>query len=139
MSFFLRRLSVPLFLILSALSPAAGATGAAPGASFAETLYPFFQHERCLACHQFNSKRSNGLSYTSHRNRYLCDTCHLPQLTGSRGASGRRPCRAWTGRASIRAIPARSSSATQVLAMPGSDCGRICSRMAVSIGPWIRA
>jgi hypothetical protein len=99
MSFFLRRLSVPLFLILSALSPAAGATGAAPGASFAETLYPFFQHERCLACHQFNSKRSHGLSYTTHRNRYLCDTCHQPQLTGLKGGEWQAPLPRldWTG------------------------------------------
>ena len=51
-------------------------------AKFSEALQAKFHHERCLQCHQFNSRRSNGRSYHSHRSRYLCDTCHKPGLTG---------------------------------------------------------
>ncbi|MEW5771337.1 MAG: hypothetical protein AB1831_13355 [Pseudomonadota bacterium] len=49
---------------------------------FADALYQKFQHPRCLTCHQFNSRRSNGKSYGSHRSRYLCDKCHVQRLTG---------------------------------------------------------
>lgn len=96
---FLRRLSCAMLLLLCAVPTASWASGSAPGTSFAETLYPIFQHERCLACHQFNSRRSNGLSYTSHRNRYLCDTCHQPQLTGLKGGEWQAPLPRldWTG------------------------------------------
>jgi hypothetical protein len=80
-------------LLVTTAVPAYGA------ASFAETLHPLFQHERCLVCHQFNSRRSEGLSYTSHRNRYLCDTCHQPQLTGLKGGEWQAPLPRldWTG------------------------------------------
>lgn len=80
-----------LLCLIAASFPAICTANPTRGASFAETLYPSFQHERCLACHQFNSKRSNGLSYTSHRNRYLCDTCHHPRLTGLRGGEWQAP------------------------------------------------
>jgi hypothetical protein len=49
---------------------------------FSDALYAKFHHERCLQCHQFNSKASNGRAYGSHRNRYLCENCHKPRLTG---------------------------------------------------------
>lgn len=85
-----RILSLLLFLGIVSL-PAICAANPARGVSFAETLYPLFLHDRCLACHQFNSKRSNGLSYTSHRSRYLCDTCHQPRLTGLKGGEWQAP------------------------------------------------
>ncbi len=70
-----------------------------PGVAFSAALYAKFQHERCLACHQFNSRRSQGLSYTTHRHRYLCDTCHLPELTGLKGGEWQAPLPRldWTG------------------------------------------
>lgn len=73
--------------------------GASTGGSFAETLYASFQHPRCLTCHQFNSRRSQGLAYTTHRNRYLCDTCHQPVLTGLKGGEWQAPLARldWTG------------------------------------------
>ena len=86
----LRILSLLLSLLTTAM-PASWAASSVQGVSFAATLYPSFQHERCLTCHQFNSRRSNGLSYTSHRNRYLCDTCHQPQLTGIKGGEWQAP------------------------------------------------
>lgn len=91
-----RRLSTLLLLMTAAMSWAANPT---QGSSFAETLYPIFQHERCLTCHQFNSMRSQGLSYTSHRSRYLCDTCHQPRLTGLKGGEWQAPLPRldWTG------------------------------------------
>jgi len=94
----LRILSLLPCLITAAI-PVSGATGLTRGVSFAETLYPAFQHERCLTCHQFNSKRSHGLSYTTHRSRYLCDTCHQPELTGLRGGEWQAPLPRldWTG------------------------------------------
>ncbi len=49
---------------------------------FSDHLYAKFHHERCLQCHQFNSPQSRGRAYGSHRNRYLCETCHKPSLTG---------------------------------------------------------
>lgn len=50
-------------------------------AVFGATLHESFHHARCLTCHQFNSPRSHGYSYTSHRGRYLCETCHLASIT----------------------------------------------------------
>jgi len=64
------------------LSTQARADTVRASSRFADVLYPMFQHERCLNCHQFNSKRSSGKSYTTHRNRYLCENCHRPKLTG---------------------------------------------------------
>lgn len=49
---------------------------------FSDALNQKFHHERCLQCHQFNSRQSNGRAWTSHRNRYLCDKCHTPRITG---------------------------------------------------------
>ena len=90
---------IPLALIVLLLTLPAARANPGQGANFAETLYPSFQHERCLACHRFNSRRSNGLSYTSHRNRYLCDTCHQPALTGLKGGEWQAPLPRldWTG------------------------------------------
>jgi hypothetical protein len=88
-----------LLLLLVASLPASWATSPASGGGFAETLYPLFQHPRCLNCHQFNSARSQGLSYTTHRSRYLCDSCHHPQLTGLKGGEWQAPVARldWTG------------------------------------------
>lgn len=55
---------------------------AAPAVKFSEALYAKFHHDRCLQCHQFNSRKSNGRAYHSHRSRYLCEQCHRPELTG---------------------------------------------------------
>jgi len=71
-----RLLAIAACLLLNPLLPAL----AAP-VKFSDALYQKFQHERCLNCHQFNSRRSNGRSYTSHLHRYLCDNCHVPRLT----------------------------------------------------------
>lgn len=49
---------------------------------FSDALMAKFHHDRCLQCHQFNSKASTGRAYGSHRSRYLCETCHKPSLTG---------------------------------------------------------
>ena len=68
------------WLLLAVLS--IGHAGAAEPVKFSDALFKKFHHDRCLQCHQFNSKRSNGRSYTSHRSRYLCDNCHAPRLTG---------------------------------------------------------
>lgn len=69
-------------LVFVLISFSARAEVQRPPVKFGDTLFQIFQHERCLNCHQFNSKRSNGKSYTSHKNRYLCENCHRPQLTG---------------------------------------------------------
>ncbi len=90
MTIALRRLPWLPCLMTTAVS-ASWAANPPQGASFAETLYPSFQHPRCLTCHQFNSRRSNGLAFTSHRNRYLCDTCHQPQQTGLKGGEWQAP------------------------------------------------
>ena len=55
---------------------------AAQPVKFSAALYKKFHHDRCLQCHQFNSRKSNGRAYHSHRSRYLCEQCHKPQLTG---------------------------------------------------------
>lgn len=73
--------------------------GAGEPAKFSDALYKKFHHPRCIQCHQFNSKRNNGRTYTSHRSRYLCDNCHTGHVTGlARGewmAPGERLD--WTG------------------------------------------
>jgi hypothetical protein len=56
--------------------------GWAEPVKFSDALYPKFLHDRCLQCHQFNSRKSNGRAWTSHRSRYLCESCHKPALTG---------------------------------------------------------
>lgn len=55
---------------------------AAEPATFATRLYAKFHHQRCLACHQFNSIRHQGRAFGSHRSRYLCLQCHRPDLIG---------------------------------------------------------
>ncbi len=49
---------------------------------FSTRLYAKFQHERCLSCHQFNSREHDGRAYSSHRSRYLCMQCHRPDVIG---------------------------------------------------------
>jgi len=49
---------------------------------FADSLQAKFHHDRCLLCHQFNSRKNRGLTYHSHRSRYLCDNCHTPHISG---------------------------------------------------------
>lgn len=56
--------------------------GATESVRFSDALYKKFHNARCLQCHQFNSKRSNGRSYNSHSSRYLCDNCHTQRITG---------------------------------------------------------
>jgi hypothetical protein len=58
---------------------------------FSDALYQKFHHDRCLQCHQFNSRKSNGRGWTSHRNRYLCEDCHKPAITGLRGGEWMAP------------------------------------------------
>lgn len=55
---------------------------AAESVKFSQALQAKFHHDRCIQCHQFNSRKSNGRAYHSHRSRYLCEQCHRPQLTG---------------------------------------------------------
>lgn len=81
-----------LWLLLFALLSFNGrAAEIRPTVKFGDVLYPMFQHERCLTCHQFNSSRSQGKSYTTHRNRYLCDSCHQPRLTSLPGGGWLAP------------------------------------------------
>lgn len=58
------------------------ALAAAEPVTFATRLNAKFHHERCLACHQFNSPRQQGRGYTSHRNLYLCAQCHRADVVG---------------------------------------------------------
>jgi hypothetical protein len=58
---------------------------------FSQALQAKFHHDRCLQCHQFNSRKSNGRAYHSHRSRYLCEQCHRPQLTGLAGGEWMAP------------------------------------------------
>lgn len=81
----------PWALMLTLLAFDGHAIEARPEVKFSDVLYPLFMHERCLACHQFNSKRSQGRSYTTHANRYLCESCHRPNLTGLPGGGWHAP------------------------------------------------
>lgn len=58
---------------------------------FSDALYQKFHHERCVQCHQFNSRKSNGRAWTTHRSRYLCEQCHKPQLTSLAGGEWMAP------------------------------------------------
>lgn len=49
---------------------------------FSDALHAKFHHDRCLSCHQFNSTKNNGRAYLSHRSRYLCSQCHVPEIIG---------------------------------------------------------
>lgn len=64
-----------LMLLLTGYGPLA----AAP-VTFGDRLHAKFQHERCLACHQFNTRAHDGRAFGSHRSRYLCVQCHRPDL-----------------------------------------------------------
>lgn len=74
----MRLLTIVLLLIFQSVPRAM----AAEPVKFSDALYAKFHHDRCLQCHQFNSRKSNGRAYHSHRSRYLCEQCHKPQLTG---------------------------------------------------------
>ncbi len=69
-------------LMIGLLMAGACLAGEAAPVNFSDVLYAKFHHERCLQCHQFNSKASNGRAYGSHRSRYLCENCHKPRITG---------------------------------------------------------
>ncbi|NTV95976.1 MAG: hypothetical protein HGA75_11270 [Thiobacillus sp.] len=84
----MRHLFALLALVLSASAWASPNIGPV---KFSDALYPKFQHERCLQCHQFNSRRSNGRAWNSHRSRYLCEQCHKPALTGLGGGEWMAP------------------------------------------------
>lgn len=84
----------PLNTLLSVLFLSVFPFTVAPAAEpvkFSDALYAKFMHERCLGCHQFNSSRSRGRSYTSHRNRWLCDNCHTQRITGLAGGEWMAP------------------------------------------------
>ncbi|MDD3529293.1 MAG: hypothetical protein PHS77_05405 [Gallionellaceae bacterium] len=80
-----------LLTLLLALPALAWAAPARTPVKFGDALYAKFHHERCLQCHQFNSRRSNGRAWTSHRSRYLCESCHAPRLTGLAGGEWLAP------------------------------------------------
>ena len=64
-------------MLLAACGPLA-----AEPVTFGDRLHAKFQHGRCLTCHQFNTQKRQGLSYTTHRTRYLCAQCHRPEVVG---------------------------------------------------------
>jgi len=68
-----------LLLLFLVAGPAS--LSAAP-VTFADRLQAKFHHERCLSCHQFNSRENNGRAFTSHRSRYMCLQCHRPERIG---------------------------------------------------------
>lgn len=70
-----------ILVILSALLLTASISASAGQELFGDKLHAKFHHERCLQCHQFNSHRSQGRAWNSHKNRYLCDQCHKTRLT----------------------------------------------------------
>jgi hypothetical protein len=72
----------PRLLVLAAFLTSVPVAHAGEPVRFSDALFKKFHHERCLQCHQFNSRRNNGRAYHSHRSRYLCEQCHKPQLTG---------------------------------------------------------
>lgn len=77
-------------LVFIALALLATPTLAAP-VKFSDALYEKFQHDRCLQCHQFNSRKSSGRAYNSHRTRYVCSKCHQERITGIPGAEWMAP------------------------------------------------
>ncbi len=79
-------LPLALLLLMTAVPPAQ-----AVPTRFSDALYAKFMHERCLACHQFNNRNSQGRAYFSHRNRYLCERCHTPAITGLKGGEWQAP------------------------------------------------
>jgi hypothetical protein len=67
---------------LLALAIFLGAHVQAEPVKFGDALQAKFHHERCLSCHQFNNPKNNGRAFTSHRSRYLCSKCHIPEVIG---------------------------------------------------------
>jgi len=77
--------------LLAALALTVAAPAWSEPVKFSDALYQKFHHPRCLQCHQFNSRKSNGRAWNSHRNRYLCDQCHSPRITGLVGGEWMAP------------------------------------------------
>lgn len=71
-----------VFRLLFSLWVAGSGSLAAAPVTFGDQLHAKFHHERCLSCHQFNSRERQGRAFTSHRSRYLCVHCHRPELMG---------------------------------------------------------
>jgi hypothetical protein len=76
--------------LLAVLMLIGGVAQAAP-VKFSDALQAKFHHERCLACHQFNSAKNNGRNFNSHRSRYLCSKCHTPQIIGQKETTWMAP------------------------------------------------
>jgi cytochrome c551/c552 len=70
-----------VLLMLLLMFAGTGLLAAAP-VTFGDRLNAKFHHERCLSCHQFNTRAVNGRAYTSHRSRYNCVQCHRPDRIG---------------------------------------------------------
>jgi len=75
---------IPWWLGLALIGWLPGPAMTAPAApvKFSDRLNAKFHHDRCLQCHQFNSRSHNGRGFGSHRSRYLCAQCHTQALTG---------------------------------------------------------
>lgn len=59
---------------------------------FADRLHAKFHHERCLECHQFNSRERQGRAFHSHQRLYLCAACHQTERMGLQpGSEWRAP------------------------------------------------
>lgn len=58
---------------------------------FGDKLHAKFHHDRCLQCHQFDSRKNNGRAFTSHRSRYLCKQCHVPAVIGLKDSEWMAP------------------------------------------------
>jgi hypothetical protein len=78
-----------LFAILFASLTTLPAAGHA--VVFGDKLNAKFHHERCLSCHQFFSPQHDGRSFGSHRSRYLCSQCHIPEVVGLKSGDWRAP------------------------------------------------
>lgn len=68
-----------------------GGVAQAEPVKFGDKLQAKFHHDRCLQCHQFDSRKSNGRSFTSHRSRYLCRQCHVPAVIGLKNSEWMAP------------------------------------------------
>lgn len=75
---------------LALLALLSGLAQAAP-VSFGDRLQAKFHHDRCLQCHQFNSRLHQGRAFTSHRSRYLCKQCHVPAAIGLKDSEWMAP------------------------------------------------
>lgn len=68
-----------------------GGMAQADAVKFGDSLQAKFHHDRCLQCHQFNSRKNNGRTFTSHRSRYLCQQCHVPAAIGLKNSEWMAP------------------------------------------------